>query len=264
MDATRSIILHELRIGPVWQLRKSEESVLSKQNEQNEQNDLSESGEPGGLGNVSELVKLTPEPLPATDNSLESPSAKASGALTWSELSGQLSACQACSARTTSQAPQLGRGNVHPKVLVVGEFLNRHEHDSNSVYVGEVGELLSNMLRSIGLSLDVDVYACKSVRCFAPTKTFADAENEVCITSCAHFLQKQVDLLQPQLILCLGRKASISLMGMEFAETAKRAQVYDYQGIPLILSLPPETLIAQAKYKREAWKDLCLLRSLLD
>lgn len=258
MDATRSVILHELRIGPVWQLRKAEESVLVMQNE------LNNPREPNEPGSVSELVTLAPETLPAANNALESPSTKATVALTWSELSGQLNACQACSARTTSQAPQLGRGNVHPKVLVVGEFLNQHEHDSNSVYVGEVGELLSNMLRSIGLSLDVDVYACKSVRCFAPTKTFADAENEVCIASCAHFLQKQVDLLQPQLILCLGRKASISLMGMEFAETAKRAQVYDYQGIPLILSLPPETLIAQAKYKREAWKDLCLLRSLLE
>jgi DNA polymerase len=249
MDAARSLILHEMRIGPQWQLRKLEASLVIEK---------CDSDVP------LESIAIDSDASFDVPTSLIAPNAPATSDLSWPVLIDQLNECHACSARTTDQAPQLGRGSLQPKVLVIGEFVNAQEHHGNSVYVGDAGALMSNMLASIDLNLDKDVFICKSMRCFSPSQELQEAKNEPCLNACAHFLQKQVDLLRPQLILCLGRKASIPLMGVEFAETAKRAQVYDYHGIPLILSLPPEILLKQAKYKREAWNDLCLLRSLLD
>jgi DNA polymerase len=236
MDVFRSAILHELGIGPRWLLRKPDSPQTFAVMEQRVD---------ASVNDVSHGFNA-----PSTDFSMEG-------------LRQSLLDCFACSARSTSMLPLLGRGSLRPKVLLIGESIDLSESEANSVYIGEEGDLLEKMLNSIGLSLSADVYACKSIRCNPGTEIINQDELNLYATTCGHFLRKIVDLLQPQLILCLGRNASISLMGIDFSQSAKRSQVYDYQGIPLLMSLPPDILLMRPKYKQQSWKDLCLLKSIL-
>ena len=152
----------------------------------------------------------------------------------------------------------LGVGDQRADWLLVGEGPGAEEDLRGEPFVGQAGKLLDNMLAAIGLRRGADVYIANAVKCRPPeNRTPEPAE----IDACRPFLQRQIEMIQPRLIVALGRPAAQALLGEEVKIAAARGRLHDYQGIPLVVTYHPAYLLRNLGDKAKAWEDLCFMRS---
>ena len=173
----------------------------------------------------------------------------------WLTLEQSVAGCTACDLASSRTQTVFGRGNPHARWLLVGEAPGEQEDRQGLPFVGPAGQLLDAMLRSLGLNPATDVYIANVLKCRPPRNRNPQA-NE--ITACQPFLAQQIALMQPQLILALGRFAAPSLVDTGAPIGKLRGQWHDYQGIPLIASYHPAYLLRTLRDKAKAWQDLCL------
>jgi DNA polymerase len=150
--------------------------------------------------------------------------------------------------------------------MVVGEAPGEQEDLAGEPLVGPSGQLLDHMLAALGLTRgDADparqVYIANTIKCRPPHNRNPSAEE---LAACQPFLQRQVALVQPRVILAMGRFAVQSLLGSDEAIGKLRGRVHQWHGVPLVVTYHPAYLLRQPAEKARAWHDLCLAASCLD
>ncbi len=178
-------------------------------------------------------------------------------AMAWDELAAAVVACRACRLCEARKQAVLGVGDVNADWLFVGEGPGAEEDQRGEPFVGQAGKLLDNMLAAIGLKRGEDVYIANAVKCRPPENRTPAPEEAA---TCRPYLERQIELIQPKLIIALGRPAAQTLLQAETQIAAARGKLHDYRGIPLIVSYHPAYLLRTLLDKAKAWEDLCFMR----
>ncbi len=186
--------------------------------------------------------------------------------LDWPALRDAVAACTACSLCQTRQQTVFGVGHLRAHCMAVGEAPGEQEDAQGEPFVGESGRLLDRMLRALGLSRqDGDparqVYIANTLKCRPPRNRNPSPEE---LALCQPFLLRQVALVQPRVILAMGRFAVQSLLGSDAPIGKLRGQVHQFHGVPLVVTYHPAYLLRQPQAKADAWDDLCRAAQLLD
>lgn len=175
----------------------------------------------------------------------------------WAELKAQVAACTACALHEKRTQTVFGVGDKQADWLFVGEAPGQEEDAQGEPFVGQAGKLLDAMLASIQLKRGEDVYIANVVKCRPPGNRNPEASEAA---ACAPFLDAQIDLIQPKLIVALGKVAAIRLLGRDASITSLRGQTLAYRGIPLIITYHPAYLLRSLPDKAKAWEDLVFMR----
>ena len=180
--------------------------------------------------------------------------------LSLAAVTAAIGACRGCALHATATQPVPGVGQPDADVLVVGEAPGEKEDLSGEPFVGAAGELLNKILGAVQLSRET-VYICNVLK-HRPPGNRNPMPDEV--RACAPFLQRQIDLVQPRIILAFGTFAAQSLLGTKLGIGKLRQQVHWYQGIPLVATYHPAALLRNEAWKRPTWEDVKLARRVLD
>ena len=172
----------------------------------------------------------------------------------WAQLKASVAGCTACDLSRTRNRTVVGVGDEAADWLFVGEAPGADEDAQGEPFVGQAGRLLDNMLAAIALARGADVYIANIVKCRPPGNRNPEPGEATC---CRPYLQRQVELLRPRLIVALGKIAAVNLLGRESTIAALRGQVHSYRGIPLIVTYHPSYLLRSLADKALAWEDLC-------
>lgn len=179
----------------------------------------------------------------------------AAPSLNWPELAEAVASCQACRLHETRKQTVLGVGDPHAAWLFVGEAPGAEEDRQGEPFVGQAGKLLDNMLAAIKLKRGQNVYIANTVKCRPPGNRNPEADET---SACAPWLARQIELIQPEIIIALGKVAAQRLLGSEASIASLRGQVHKLDGIPLIVTYHPAYLLRSPTDKSKAWEDLCL------
>lgn len=179
---------------------------------------------------------------------------------TLEQLKYNIHNCQECSLSTTRTNFVFGVGNPNAEVMVIGEAPGADEDEQGEPFVGRAGQLLTNMLKAINLERE-DVFIANILKC-RPTNNRRPTSDE--IAQCEPYLQKQIELIKPKIILVLGLTAVSSLLKLDLKMGEIRGTVLDYRGTKLLITYHPEALLRNPNWKKPAWEDLKLLRSMID
>jgi uracil-DNA glycosylase family 4 len=209
------------------------------------------------------LAPVMPAPAPLR----ESPSKKIELAprptgvelMQWEELADAVAVCGACKLCTTRRNTVFGVGDPKADWLIVGEAPGENEDIQGEPFVGHAGKLLDNMLRALGLNRREKVYIANVLKCRPPGNRNPEPDE---VAQCEPFLRRQVELLQPKIIIAMGRFAVHSLLGTTDAIGKLRGQRHQYAGVPVIVTYHPAYLLRNMPDKAKAWADLCLAREI--
>lgn len=175
-------------------------------------------------------------------------------ALDWPELKQKVHVCTACKLRAGCTQTVFGVGDEKARWLFVGEGPGADEDVRGEPFVGQAGKLLDNMLAAIKLKRGSDVYIANIVKCRPPDNRTPEADE---IAQCLPYLQQQIALIQPKLIVALGKTAATALLGKEATLGSLRGKLHSYAGVDLIVTYHPAYLLRSPAEKAKAWQDLC-------
>lgn len=173
----------------------------------------------------------------------------------WPELKRMVHDCAACGLRAGCTQTVFGVGDEQADWLFVGEGPGADEDALGEPFVGQAGKLLDNMLTAIQLKRGKNVYIANIVKCRPPDNRTPEADE---IATCLPYLQRQIALIQPKLIVALGKTAATALLGKEATLGSLRGTLHDFNGIPLVVTYHPAYLLRSPMEKAKAWQDLCL------
>jgi DNA polymerase len=149
--------------------------------------------------------------------------------------------------------------------MIVGEAPGQQEDERGEPFVGPAGQLLDQMLAAIGVNRASEVFITNVLKCRPPSNRDPQPDEVRC---CEPYLRRQVALVQPRLILVLGRFAAHTLLGTEASISSLRGTVHDYTNgearIPLVVTYHPAYLLRSLTEKAQAWSDLRLARRSFD
>ena len=167
--------------------------------------------------------------------------------------------CTRCELYRTRTRPVLGVGDRHAQWLIVGEAPGAEEDRRGEPFVGAAGQLLDAMLQAIGLARGHNVYIANVLKSRPPgNRDPLPAE----VAACLPYLERQIELIRPRLILAVGRIALQNLLGTDSSLGRMRGQVHAFGGLktPLIVTYHPAYLLRKPEDKRKAWEDLKFAR----
>jgi uracil-DNA glycosylase len=176
----------------------------------------------------------------------------------WPQLRERVAACTRCGLSATRTQTVFGVGNLQAEWLVVGEAPGAEEDRQGEPFVGRAGQLLNAMLRSIGLKRE-QVYIANVLKCRPPqNRDPLPAETMECLP----FLDRQIALLKPRIMLVVGRIAAQNLLRTDAKVGTLRQQVHSFgaSGVPLVVTYHPAYLLRSPAEKRKAWEDLKFAR----
>lgn len=208
---------------------------------------------------VVEPVETTEEEASTTtDNSTTSTE---SSGLTLSELYSKITRCTKCQLARTRNNVVPGEGVEKPDVLVIGEGPGYDEDMSGRPFVGKAGILLDKMLAAIELDRNKNCYIANIVKCRPPNNRDPQPDEQ---STCFAFLQAQIHILKPKMILCMGRISGHKMLETEEPLNKLRGQFFEYNGIPLMVTYHPSALLRDQSLKAPAWQDLKAFKKKLD
>ncbi len=183
--------------------------------------------------------------------------------LDWPDLAAAAAACTACALCQGRRQAVFGVGHQRAHWMVVGEAPGEQEDAIGEPFVGRSGRLLDNMLRALGLSRaggDVpdparQVYIANAVKCRPPGNRNPEPAE---LAACEPYLRRQIELVQPRVILAMGRFAVQSLLRSTEPVGRLRGRVHRCDGVPLVVTYHPAYLLRNPEEKAKAWDDLCL------
>lgn len=178
--------------------------------------------------------------------------------LGWEALEARVAACTRCELHRTRTRTVFGVGNREADWLIVGEAPGADEDRQGEPFVGRAGQLLNEMLLAIGLKREA-VYIANILKCRPPRNRDPRPEE---VASCEPYLKRQVALLQPVIILAVGRVAAQNLLKSDAPIGAMRGRCYRYgeAGIPVVVTYHPAYLLRSPREKRKVWEDLKFAR----
>ncbi len=260
------LMLSRMGLGPVWTTRQPAPPAATEVT----QEALGERG-PVTLEEVLEKkleVPLEIPPQAETDEgrvlAATSQLRASSLGLDWDPLQQAVSSCVACGLCQGRNRTVFGVGDRKASWLFVGEGPGRQEDLKGEPFVGPAGKLLDNMLKALGLNREENAYIANVVKC---RPTAGDGRDRPPspeeIAACLPFLQQQLELIQPDVIVALGRIAAISLLGLppDTPVGSLRGKLHRFQGKPLVVTYHPAYLLRQPADKAKVWRDLCMARA---
>lgn len=184
-------------------------------------------------------------------------------ALAWSTLAEVADAAKACTRCFLAQGRTNvvpGEGNPQADLVLVGEGPGQTEDQTGRPFVGRAGELLTDILRAIGFERD-QVFICNVVKCRPPQnrKPLPDE-----MASCSPFLEAQLALIRPKVILALGATAAEALLRSKRSLADLRLKVHSYRGTPLVVTYHPAALLRNPNWKKPTWDDVRIARQLIE
>ena len=184
----------------------------------------------------------------------------------WDALREAVSGCQACGLCRSRRHTVFGVGHPQARWMLVGEAPGEQEDLRGEPFVGKAGQLLDNMLRSVGLTradapAEQQVYIANVLKCRPPANRNPEPAE---VAQCEPFLKRQVELVAPKLILAMGRFAVQSLLGSQEPIGRLRGKLHQYHGVPLVVTYHPAYLLRNPLDKSRAWEDLCLAAEVIE
>lgn len=181
--------------------------------------------------------------------------------MNWKELENTVAQCTACPLYKTRTHPVFGVGNHEADLLIVGEAPGANEDKQGEPFVGRGGKLLNSMLHAIGLSRE-EVYIANVLKSRPPNNRDPNPEE---VAACTPYLQRQIALIQPKLMLAVGRIAAHYLLGTNEVMGNLRGREFHYGPlkIPLLITYHPAYLLRAPREKRKAWDDLVRVKEKL-
>jgi DNA polymerase len=172
----------------------------------------------------------------------------------WLALEAQVSSCKKCQLHKSRTQTVFGTGNRDADWLIIGEAPGADEDRQGEPFVGRAGKLLTEMLFAVGLQR-ADVYIANTLKCRPPANRDPSPDEVAC---CHAYLQQQIALIQPQLILAVGRIAAHNLLQTDCQLGRLRGKVHHYgdTNIPVIVTYHPAYLLRSPLEKRKVWSDL--------
>jgi len=206
---------------------------------------------------VAEEPLLFDLPAPATPPITTEPWGAAASL---DDLDKQICTCMKCQLGATRTKFVFGVGNPKATFMLIGEAPGADEDAQGEPFVGRAGQLLNKILEAIQFKRE-DVYICNILKCRPPGNRKPLPEE---VEQCIPYLQKQVELVKPKVILCLGLTAAENLLGTTESLGRLRGRVLTYRGIPLMVTYHPAALLRNPNWKRPAWEDVQAIRKLHD
>ena len=207
----------------------------------------------------------SPGPLPVFSDvepaAVEPARPPAAGSDSLEAIAAETARCLKCRLASSRKRAVPGTGARQPLVLVVGEGPGAEEDATGRPFVGPAGQLLDRMLASIGLSRDDNCFIGNVVKCRPPMNRDPAPDEQA---ACLPYLERQVDILRPKVVLAVGRIPAQALLGTKDGIGRLRGRVYQYRGIPVVPTYHPSALLRDESLKRPAWEDLKLLKTILD
>ncbi len=179
----------------------------------------------------------------------------------WDQLAQRVRTCTACELHRTRTQTVFGVGNRQAEILVIGEAPGADEDAQGEPFVGRAGQLLNSILRGMGWPRET-VYIANVLKCRPPGNRDPSPVEAQC---CRPFLQQQIDLIRPKVILAVGRIAAQNLLATDTPIGKLRGRWHRFgpQGIPLLVTYHPAYLLRSPSEKRKVWVDLKTLRAAL-
>ena len=252
-DAHRLAMLQEMGLT-AWTLRDTA-SVESEAPAESEVRAESEAS--AAAAAPATPVRMVPAGhLPAAE------ARRASGVeqMDWPALREAVAGCTACKLCKGRRNTVFGVGNERADWMIIGEAPGEQEDLKGEPFVGQAGKLLDNMLRAIRLTRsdappEQQVFIANVLKCRPPHNRNPEPEE---VAQCEPFLKRQVELVQPRVILAMGRFAVQSLLQTNEAIGKLRGRVHQYHGVPVIVTYHPAYLLRNLPDKAKGWEDLCL------
>jgi len=180
--------------------------------------------------------------------------------LDWRALRERVAGCRACRLCEGRTQTVFGVGNEHAHCMIVGEAPGENEDRQGEPFVGAAGQLLDRMLQAIGLtraSADAaqQVFIANTLKCRPPRNRNPEPDE---LALCSAFLRRQIDLVQPRLLMAMGRFAVQSLLDSSEPIGRLRGRVHRFGERPVVVTYHPAYLLRNPADKARAWADLCL------
>jgi uracil-DNA glycosylase family 4 len=196
---------------------------------------------------VSSGPSISPEPRPFSVNTLEE----------LRDFIGDCKRCKLCRERTHLV---FGEGNPQARLVFVGEGPGRDEDMEGRPFVGEAGKLLTKIIEN-GMGLErEDVYICNVVKCRPPKNRVPERDE---IEACLPFLNRQLEIISPEVICALGLTATQSILGRPFAMNRDRGNWVSYMDVPMMPTYHPAYLLRNLSAKRQVWEDVQKIMKLM-
>ncbi|KWE90473.1 DNA polymerase [Burkholderia ubonensis] len=179
------------------------------------------------------------------------------GELDWDALAARVADCTRCRLCEKRTNTVFGVGDREADWMLIGEAPGENEDKQGEPFVGQAGKLLDNMLQSLSLERGANVYIANVIKCRPPGNRNPEPDE---VARCEPYLQRQVALVKPKLIVALGRFAAQTLLKTDASIASLRGRVHTYEGVPVIVTYHPAYLLRSLQDKSKAWADLCLAR----
>ena len=244
MTLGRERLLAEMGLGPRWRLRADAGQRAAALH----------AGEPLPA-DASPLAGARPVDAPAL---AEPDRAARIARMDWQELRQTVAGCQACGLCGGRRNTVFGVGPQDARWMIIGEAPGAEEDARGEPFVGQAGQLLDAMLASLSMTRERDVYIANVLKCRPPGNRNPEPLE---VERCAPHLLRQIDLIQPALLVLMGRFAAHALLETDASIASMRGRVHRYRDTPAIVTYHPAYLLRTPADKAKAWEDLLFARA---
>ena len=178
----------------------------------------------------------------------------------WIELRKAVPACTACGLHKSRTQTVLGVGDERADWMLVGEAPGAEEDRLGEPFVGQAGRLLDHMLAALGMRRGENVYIANVLKCRPPGNRNPEPEE---VARCTPHLVEQIALVEPRLIVAMGRFAAQTLLNTDATIASLRGRVHRYAGVPLVVTYHPAYLLRTLEDKAKAWEDLLFAKKVM-
>jgi DNA polymerase len=250
VNRRRDEMLKEMGLWPVWRLRGAAQTAPARATEKI---DEQASTQPGSPSHASSDTPRQSRPVSHASPITDERRVRIMQ-MDWGALKGCVAACVDCELHAKRTRTVFGVGDERASWLFVGEGPGADEDAQGEPFVGQAGKLLDSMLAAIRLRRGQDVYIANIVKCRPPGNRNPEPREAL---ACEPYLHRQIELIQPKLIVALGRVAAVNLLARDATIASLRGRLHQYRGIPLIVTYHPAYLLRNLPDKAKAWADLC-------
>ena len=199
-------------------------------------------------------------PISITESVSNGPKEKWQADVSLNDLDRHICNCTKCRLGVTRTKFVFGVGNPKADLLVIGEAPGADEDKQGEPFVGRAGQLLNKILEAVNFKRE-EVYIANILKCRPPENRRPHPDE---VEQCEPYLWKQIELIKPKFILCLGLTAAQTLLKTQESLTNLRASVHNYHGVPTYVTYHPAALLRNPDWKRPTWEDVKKLRNAYD
>jgi len=266
----REAILREMGITPIWKARTPVGEVTPALPDGVAAMPLEESDQALADPPVTPIRRVAPPVAERTVRASPTPSAPAAGVtvdpervnqiarMEWPELKQAVAGCSACTLAGGRKNTVFGVGDEKADWMIIGEAPGAEEDARGEPFVGQAGRLLDAMLAALEMRREANIYIANVLKCRPPANRNPEPLE---VAQCSPHLLRQVALIQPKLIILMGRFAAQTLLGTDASIASMRGRLHQYQGTPAIVTYHPAYLLRNLPDKAKAWQDLLFARA---